>query len=562
MLSECQKGRNEIYIYRYIRTLKDKLSYFIPAALQKKSDELRRCRILIGSSFSVGFLTLALAFVRFMSEGWASNIGWVFFFVSILMLSTPVILRLSRSVFIAGSMIPALGASTLIFMAVYEGGMESEAIYWFPFAPLIAAFFVNAFASIIFGLLMLAALTAIYLSQQSGMISQSPNPIEIVQFLKLMSATAAVIFGASVAWLYETSRRKSEAALRHSNSRTEAILSAIPDAMFLLNHKGQILETKTSAGKDMINSSTFISNRNDNTVFDLFSADDSERISTQLQRAISAGTVQVAEYDLKETGQHLSYEVRIVPTSMQEALMIIRDVTTQRNIERMKNEFLSTVSHELRTPLTAVIGYISLLTGGVIPGIPKQASEMLENTNRNAMRLNSLIDDLLDLQKISSGHLEYVKKNVDVGTFVENSVELNKGYASMYDVEIVFDNMSDKTDIWIDESRMHQVIANLISNAIKYSPSGEKVLVQVKKNNDHVIISVKDNGEGIPEEFHNHVFEKFTQSDSSNTRKVGGTGLGLNISKRIVEAHGGRIDFETQIGKGTTFSLYIPIVAS
>ncbi|MDH5396033.1 MAG: hypothetical protein OEW97_07135, partial [Gammaproteobacteria bacterium] len=243
-----------IFIYRYFQTIAQKLDYFIPVALRDDTDVLRRCRIIIGSSLTVGLLTLFLSFARLLSEGWNSILGWTFVAVSLLMLTSPIILRLTRSVLLAGSMIPALGASTLIFMAAYEGGLNSEALYWFPFAPLIAAFFVNAFASIAFGLLMLIALMVIYLAQQSGMILPSPNSMEVVQFLKLVSALAAVIFGASVAWLYENNRRKSENALQRSNSKTEAIVSAIPDAILLLNNEGNILEVKTTAGIDILNS--------------------------------------------------------------------------------------------------------------------------------------------------------------------------------------------------------------------------------------------------------------------------------------------------------------------
>lgn len=441
-------------------------------------------------------------------------------------------------------------------MSVHEGGLASEAIYWFPFAPLIAAFFVNAFTSIIFGLLMLVALTAIYFAQLSGFISQSSLSIEALLFLKLMSATAAVIFGASVAWLYETNRRKSEDAIQRSNAKTEAIVSAIPDAIFLLNPEGRILEIKSTAGIRVLKS--LVNGQKDNTIMDLFSVQDTTRIITQLQRAVSAGSIDIEKYDVDEAEQHLSFEVRIIPTSMGEILAIVRDVTSERNVERLKNQFLSTVSHELRTPLTAIAGYIGLLSGGVIPGIPKQACEMLDNTKQNTERLTTLIDDLLDFQKFSSGHMQYNMNNIQVSEFIKHTVELNQGYASKYNVQLVYDNQVENINVWMDENRMHQVMANIISNAIKYSPKNEKVFVQLKYNNDQIKISVTDKGHGIPEEFQGKVFEEFTQSDSSDTRAVGGTGLGLSITKVIVEAHKGSIDFQTEIGVGTTFNIYLP----
>ena len=545
-------------MYQYFRMLAARLDYFIPTLLRSDPNELRRCRIMIGSAFSVGFLTLLLAFARLLTEGFDSLLGWTFIGVSILMLFIPLILRLTKSILLAGSLLPAVGASTLIFMSVFEAGIDSEAIYWFPFAPLIATFFVNAFASILFGLIMLIALTAIYFSQQSGMISPSSLPIEVLLLLKLMSATGAVIFGASVAWLYETNRRKSEDALQTSNAKTEAIISAIPDTMFLLNPEGKILEIKTSAG--IFNSLLHDKYRKCDTIMELFSSQDKVRITAQLQRSISADKIQIEEYDFLEAEQTLSLELRIVPMNKEEVLTIIRDVTSERKIDRLKNEFLSTVSHELRTPLTAIVGNLGILCGGVVSDIPKQANDMIENANSNAKRLSILIDDLLDLQKISSGQIQYSMKNMAIDEFIEQSIEFNQGYASKYHVLLACNNRVEKINIRIDESRMHQVMANLISNAIKYSPEGEEVSVKVQCNNDQISISVSDKGEGIPVEFREQVFDKFTQSDSSNTRKAGGTGLGLSISKTIVEAHGGKIDFETEVGVGTTFNVYLPII--
>ena len=539
-----------------------KLDHFIPTVMRSDSNELRRCRIMIGSAFSVGVLTLGLSFARLLTEGWDSFLGWIFVAVSLLMLSAPFILRLTKSILFAGSMIPALGVSTLIFMSAFEGGIESEAIYWFPFAPLIAAFFVNAFASILFGLIILIALVVIYFSQLSGMITPSPLPSDVLLLLKLMSATSAVIFGASVAWLYETNRRKSEAALQKSNMRTEAIISAIPDCIFLLNSEGKILEIKTVAGSGILNSLLHVTEHKFNTIMEIFSSQDKTRITTQLQKAISAGIIQIEEYELHKENKVSSLEVRMVPMNTEEVLTIIRDVTRERNVERLKNEFISTVSHELRTPLTAIVGYLGLLHGGVVSDIPKEANDMIVNANSNANRLSSLIDDILDLQKISGGHIQYSMIDVPISEFIKQTIELNQGYASKYHVQLVYDNLDDEINFRIDENRMHQVMANLISNAIKYSPQGDKVSVQVKCNHDQINISVTDNGAGIPKEFRNQVFEKFTQSDSSDTRKVGGTGLGLSISKMIVEAHGGNIDFETEIGKGTTFNIYLPILAN
>lgn len=552
--------RGLVFVSHYFRQLARKFDHFIPIVLRGNTNELRRSRIILGASLSVGLLTITLSLARFIAEGWGSSFGWMLVAVSMVMLSNPLILRLTQSTLLAGSVIPTIGASTLITMAALQGGLESEAIYWFPFAPLIAAFFVNAYASMAFGTLMLLALLALYFGQKSGVIIKSTHPLEIMQHLKLMSAVTAVIFGAVVAWLYESNRRKSEAALQRSNAKTQAMVSAMPDTMFLVNPEGRVLDIEVSETNAISMPILRLADRTNYSIVDLFPAlDDKERITTQLQRAIDAGSIQIEEYDIDEADQHWSIEVRIVPAAKGEVLAIIRDVTKERDIERLKNEFLSTVSHELRTPLTAIIGYIALLSNGMIPGIPDKARNMIDNVNRNAEQLSVIIDDLLDLQKISSGRMQYSMKYVQIGVFLKHCIELNQGYASKYNVRLGYNNQADDTNIQIDESRMQQVMANLISNAIKYSHSGGTVSVEARNNIGQVCISVKDKGAGIPEEFHGQVYEKFSQSDSSTTRTVGGTGLGLSISKMIIERHGGSIDFDSELGVGTTFYVCLPI---
>ena len=242
---------------------------------------------------------------------------------------------------------------------------------------------------------------------------------------------------------------------------------------------------------------------------------------------------------------------------------IVRDITERKEMEKMKNEFISTVSHELRTPLTSIRGSLGLLSGGAVGELPPQAKEMLKIAGNNTERLLLLINDILDIQKIESGQVSFKFQSVELSSFLEDSIRDHSEYGKQYGVTFVLKKSPENIYIYADRDRMMQVMANLLSNAAKFSPENETVEISaIRHDNKSIRISVSDHGPGIPENFQPVLFEKFTQSDSSDTRKKGGTGLGLNISKIIVERHGGNIGFVSREGIGTTFFFELPEIAS
>jgi len=239
---------------------------------------------------------------------------------------------------------------------------------------------------------------------------------------------------------------------------------------------------------------------------------------------------------------------------------VVRDITERKQMDKMKNEFVSTVSHELRTPLTAIRGALGLITSGVLGILPEKTQELLLVANNNTNRLLYLINDILDIQKIESGHMDFNFQEFELMPFLEQVILDNKTYGNQYGVEFVLQNKIDGIKINADYARMMQVFANLLSNAAKFSPAGQNVEISVDVKSDNIVqISVTDHGSGIPQEFHDKLFEKFTQSDSSTTRAKGGTGLGLSIIKMIVDKHGGIVNFVTAAGEGTTFRIELPL---
>ena len=238
------------------------------------------------------------------------------------------------------------------------------------------------------------------------------------------------------------------------------------------------------------------------------------------------------------------------------------DITDRREIEQMKNEFISIVSHELRTPLTSIRGSLGLIAGGVTGELPQRAKPMIDLAVRSTDRLVRLINDILDIEKIESGKMKFVMKPIELAPVIEQAIETTRAYGERLGVPFIFDVREPGIQINGDVDRITQVLANLLSNAAKYSPPGKPVTVTMVRKEARVRVAVTDQGPGIPDEFRDRIFQKFAQADSSDTRLKGGTGLGLNISKALVEKHGGTIGFDTQIGSGTTFCFELPVLTA
>lgn len=237
---------------------------------------------------------------------------------------------------------------------------------------------------------------------------------------------------------------------------------------------------------------------------------------------------------------------------------IIRDITERKLADKLKEEFISTVSHELRTPLTSIRGSIGLLTGGLAGELSDKAKQLLAIAHNNTERLLMLINDILDLSKIESGQMNFHFKEIEVLPFLKEAIESNHGYAEQYGVEFILECSVNGTKLQADANRLMQVMNNLMSNAAKFAPKGDKIKISAARHHQQIRISVTDHGCGIPKELEGRIFDKFTQADSSDTRQVGGTGLGLNISKAMVEKHNGRISFVSEVGVGSTFFFDIP----
>src|SRR6185503_19087977 len=256
-----------------------------------------------------------------------------------------------------------------------------------------------------------------------------------------------------------------------------------------------------------------------------------------------------------------------VAVALQNARLYVEQaatVTQLRELDRLKSSFLANMSHELRTPLNSILGFTDVMLEGLDGQLTDYMDNDLRLIQKNGQHLMHLINDVLDMAKIESGHMNLNPEKFKVHSVFDDVTSITSTLASEKKLSLFIDENSDQDiEIYADNTRLRQVMINLVNNSIKFTETGKISLCVTPMAGARVLISVKDTGIGIPPDKLEAVFMEFTQVDSSTTRKVGGTGLGLPISRRLVEMHGGRVWAESTgvEGEGSTFYVELPLEA-
>lgn len=368
--------------------------------------------------------------------------------------------------------------------------------------------------------------------------------------------------------------------LQASEERTRATLLALPDLVFRVDCHGTYLDFLTSPqDQNLVDPQKVIGKR----MYELTVAGNEDdyiaRKYEALHRAIATQTVQVYEHEIK-LGDHIRYEeVRVSPCGNDEAVFFIRDICDRKQAEaqlqqtyqelaqatRLKDEFLANMSHELRTPLNAILGMTEGLQEQVFGTICDRQLKALQTIESSSSHLLSLINDILDVAKISAGKVELEYKITSLPDLCKLPLTIVKQQAHQKNIHIHTQIPHDLPNINIDERRICQVLINLLNNAIKFTPQGGNItlaITRVKplkpKAQEYVRICITDTGIGISPENLNKLFQPFSQIDSALNRKYQGTGLGLALVKSLVEMHGGRVSVTSELGVGSCFAIMLP----
>jgi signal transduction histidine kinase len=241
-------------------------------------------------------------------------------------------------------------------------------------------------------------------------------------------------------------------------------------------------------------------------------------------------------------------------------IKVAEDIGERKQMEKMKDEFVSMVSHELRTPLTAIKECIAIVLEGAAGPVNDEQKDFLATGKRNVDRLSRLINDVLDFQKLQAGRLELHAKECDLNALVQEVQQFMQPVAAARSLLLQLQLAQELPLVMLDRDKIIQVLSNLINNAVKFTEKGSVTVTTARHSENAVMVSVADTGTGIRLEDFDKLFKSFSQVGPADARKTGSTGLGLAISREIVQKHGGKIWVESEYGKGSTFRFILPIV--
>jgi PAS domain S-box-containing protein len=362
-------------------------------------------------------------------------------------------------------------------------------------------------------------------------------------------------------------RMQAEAALRQSEEQLRLITNALPVLIAYVDGQQRYRFNNQAYATWFARPLADISGQ---PLWAVWEVDCYQRMQPYVTAALAGQSVSYETEVSGLNGNRRSINVTYIPhfdahQQVKGFFALTSDISDRKAIERMKDEFIAVVSHELRTPLTSMHSALKILATGRLGTLSSEGQQMLEIADENTERLVRLVNNVLDLQRIESGEVRMEKQVVPAADLMTQAIEAMQPMAQQQDITLCA--VPTQIQIWADADYMIQALTNLLSNAIKYSYSGGTVWLTVERqktpktaHRGEILFQVHDEGQGIPADKLERIFERFHQVDSSDSRKKGGTGLGLAICRKIIEQHDGRIWAESTLGQGSTFFFTLPIV--
>jgi two-component system, OmpR family, sensor histidine kinase VicK len=363
-----------------------------------------------------------------------------------------------------------------------------------------------------------------------------------------------------------------EGRLRTLTRQSDSILESVGDGIYGIDREGLVTVVNSAAAQMLGYKQEEMLGRNMHELIHHTRPDGTPYASTDspiFKSLIHKGTVRVSnEVFWRKDGTSFPVEYVARPQIDSQStegdaakplgvVVAFTDTTERQALDRMKDEFISTVSHELRTPLTSLRGALGLVAGGALANRPEKTKQMLEIAISNADRLVRLVNDILDLERVSSGKAELHMTLCSAEDLLRRAVSVQQARVPKPNIRIFF--AANGVNVWADPERILQTLNNLISNAIKFSPEGSEIHLTARNlDESEALIEVHDQGSGIPTDKLEHIFDRFQQGDASDSRAMGGTGLGLAICRSIITQHGGRIWATSLPEQGTTFHFTLP----
>lgn len=542
------------------------VDHFVPTPRDDDPpDLLRRRRLLVASSFGITLFALPFLVTVYLIEGYMSPTAWSFVCGCILLLLNPFLLRWTQSHRIPGLLLSLNLVVNFIIMAYSNGGYHAAVLRWQPIVPLLAALLVGPAYGLICMVLVSVATVGFYFLTNLGYPFPEPLTPQQMQVFDLIGSISVPIFIGLLAWVYEQLRQnamdlaeRATLTLRHSERHFRALIENSSDFITIIDDTGVIQYCNPAYERGLGYCATELIGTK---AAELVHPEDLVKIHQVFQPEASGASPLIECRVRHRDGSWRTLEAcadnLLNDPAVRGIVVNSRDVTERKEVERLKDELVSTISHELRTPLTSLRGFSELMLKKEFSF--EQRQKFLSIIHNESTRLTNLINDFLDLQRMESSQQSYELTPVSLDTLMREVATIFVPQDGLHHLQLLFSGAVPY--VRADADRLRQILSNLLSNAVKYSPKGGQITLGARQEGKEVLAWVTDQGVGIPEESIPRLFTKFFRVDNRDTRTIGGTGLGLALAKQIIEAHGGRIWVESSPGVGSTFFFTLPVAA-